>query len=317
MRHYLTAKLLLTILVPLGTAAAATPDSRLIKLISANAQVVAGMSAPSQHGQPDSFVLVTHNNIVDLNDFLSMPGVDNSGNIHQVVMVAAANSAGQLAEHSLLASGYFAQERIFKDAVSHGAVVAEYRGIPVIIMRPMEPGKGIRWFAVIDSDVALFGTIASVQGELDRYVAGSMADATLMRKLSRLRTDDATWCILAVPARSGEIRNALRTLDPALAQLVENGDAFQFGIRYGRQVEFEYEVTAASNSAAQAMSSSLMQSLGGSKLKTISEEASFLPRAGTATEGGGMRGAVKLSRAKFDTWLAQVAQRGRVTMARY
>jgi hypothetical protein len=75
----------------------------------------------------------------------------------------------------------------------------------------------------------------------------------------------------------------------------------------GGTVEFEYEVTAASSTAAQAMSSSLMESLSGSKTKAVS----FFPRADAGTEGGVMRGAMKISRTKFDAWLAQVAERSR------
>jgi hypothetical protein len=125
----------------------------------------------------------------------------------------------------------------------------------------------VRWLAVIDSSIALFGTIASVQRELDRHLAHSPADPSLMGKLARLRRDDETWCVLTANTQSTEIRNALWALDPKLADVIESGDAFQFGVRYSRHVEFEYEVNTASSADAQTLSNSLAQSLGGHREK--------------------------------------------------
>ena len=103
--------------------------------------------------------------------------------------------------------------------------------------------KDVRWLAVIDSNVALFGTIFSVQQELDRQLAGSAVDPSLMQKLARLRRDDATWSVLGTVERNDEVGHALGSLDPILANLIHDGDSFQFGVRYGRKVEVEYEIT--------------------------------------------------------------------------
>jgi hypothetical protein len=43
-----------------GMASAASPDPRLLSLVPPGAQIVAGVSAPVQQGQPDNFVLITH-----------------------------------------------------------------------------------------------------------------------------------------------------------------------------------------------------------------------------------------------------------------
>ena len=102
--------LLLFSVAPLNSAA--PPDLKLIALIPPRAQVMSGISAMPHEQQPDYFVLLTHNNAVDLQDLLALCGADRSRTIRQVVFVAIADRDGELREHSLLASGHFDRERI-------------------------------------------------------------------------------------------------------------------------------------------------------------------------------------------------------------
>jgi hypothetical protein len=310
-------KALLTIFFPFFTAAitsAVTADPKLLSLVPPGAQIVAGMNAPSLGGQPDSFLLMTHNNTVDLEDFFALSGADSSRIIHQVIMVATEGDMGALAEHSLLASGNFDQARITRSAADGGATPGEYRGIRVLAVQPFARERGafndVRWLAMIGSDVALFGTIASVQLELDRHLARSTADPSLMRKLARLRRDDETWCVLAAFVHNYETRRALSSLDAMLADPSHDGDAFQFGIHYGRHVEFEYEITAASSASAQAISSSLPQSLAGT-----ARGSSQLRGSDMTPAGGAVHGVVKVSRAQYDSWLAEVLAHARPRIA--
>jgi hypothetical protein len=126
--------------------------------------------------------------------------------------------------------------------------------------------KDVRWLAVIDSRVALFGTRFSVQQELDRHLVGGPVDPSLMQKLVRLRHDDAAWSVLGFNGND-EIEHALASLDPILAKLIHDGNSFQFGVRYGRKVEVEYEVTAPSSASAPAISHSSTHSLGAGNRK--------------------------------------------------
>jgi hypothetical protein len=294
----------------LAVTSAVTPDSRLISLVPPNPRMVAGMRAASAPGQPDSYLLITHNNAIDLRDFISLSGVDDSRVIDQVVQVAAANDRGILEEHSLLASGHFNQTRIFKSAMENGASVSEYKGIRVLVLLPFERDLNtfnhVRWLAVIDSNVIVFGTIPSVQQELERYLARSAVDPSLMEKLARLRRDDETWCVLEAFVHNYEIRRQLGSLDPVLADPVHDGAAFLFGIHFGRHVEFEYEITAPSRASTQAIPLALRQSPAGTQLK----RSSLLPVPDLATEGTSIHGAVKISRSRYETWLGEVEAHG-------
>jgi hypothetical protein len=314
MRPFHFRNVLLTALVPFLSAAitsAVTPDQRLLSLVPPGALIVAGMNAPSPQGQPDSFVLVTHNNTADLADFFALSGADGSRTIHQVILVAAADNTGALGEHSLLASGHFDQARIYRSAGDLGASVSHYRGLTVLVVQPFARERGrfndVRWLAVLDSNVLLFGTTAAMQQELDRHLARSATDPSLMKKLARLRRDDETWCVLSVPAQNVEIRNALWALDPKFADLVQDGDAFQFGIHYGRHIEFEYEVNAASSIDTQTVSNSLAQTLAGPQAKG----SSLLPSPAMNSDRGSVHDVVRISRAQYDAWLAVVLARSR------
>jgi hypothetical protein len=290
-------------------SSAVSPDPRLLPLVPPGAQIVAGMSAPSGKGQPDSFLLITHNNTVDLDDFFALSGVDDSRTIHQIIFVAAADRTGNLGEHSLLVSGHFDQSRIFRSAVDGGASIDAYRGTSVLAVKPFarEPGaiKQVRWLAIFEPNVVIFGTIASVQQELDRHLAGSVPDSSLLQRLGRLRREDETWCLLASAARSAEIRNALEAVDPRLAALVQNGGGFQFGIHFGGHVEFEYEVTPSSGANAQVVGHSLGQSLAGPGAGA----SSFSARPDTTAGGDSVHGVVQLSKNRYDAWLKEVSAR--------
>jgi hypothetical protein len=190
--------------VPISSAA--SRDLKLIALVPPGAQIVAGINASSQPGQPDNFLLITHDNTVDLQDFLALSGADGSRIIYEVVFVAIANSPGLLSEHSLLVSGHFDQPHIYKSAVEGGATVTYYRGIPVLVIQPFAREQGafnnVRWLAVLDSNILAFGTIATLQRELDRYIAHSPADSPLPNRLGRLRAKDQTWCLLSPLTRN-------------------------------------------------------------------------------------------------------------------
>jgi hypothetical protein len=119
-----------------------------------------------------------------------------------------------------------------------------------------------------------------------------------------MRNDDETWSVLAVPTRNPEIRAALEALDTRLADLAGDAEEFQFGVRYRKQVEFEYEVTTATP-APRAIPNSLMQSFVGP-----GKGASLLP-SGIAGNDNTVRGVIKMPVAQFSKWLAGISEHSR------
>jgi hypothetical protein len=308
-------KLLLIVLFgffEVAPLSAVTPNSRLLSLVPPAAAVVAGMTAPSRDGQPKSFLMITDNNSIDLDDFIALSGGDPTRVIQQVIM-AAADGRGPLTEHSLLASGHFDQALI-RRSVS-GASVTHYREIPILVVQPFARERArfndVRWLAVIDSNVAIFGTISLVKQELDRYLSRSAADPFLVRRLARLRADDDTWCVLARPIYSDEIRSMLQSLDAKLADSFQDGDTFLFGIHYGRRVEFEYEFNTPRSVGSDVVSRSLVQSLSGAD---VTESSRFAASKTSGTDGA-VHGAVKVSKGRYDAWLAEVIESANLRVA--
>jgi hypothetical protein len=285
---------------------AASPDQALLSLVPPGAQIVAGATSATAPGKPSSFLLTSHKNVLDRTDFLSLAGVDDSTVIRQMIFVTGSTDPRASGEHSLLVSGHFDQARIFKAAVQNGATVTQFKGFQVLIQHPFERElatfKDVRWLVVIDSNLALFGTVYSIQQELNRHLARSAADPSLAQRVSHLRRDDSTWSILDVFNDDDGIEHALGSLDPVLAKLIHDGSSFLIGVRYGRKVEVEYEATQRSNPSAQTVSNTSMQSVVAGSLK----ESSLLPHPDPTP----VRGVVKVGIDRYSAWLADVTQTG-------
>jgi hypothetical protein len=291
---------------------AAPPDPTLLSLVPPGAQVVAGITNQPSPGKPGSFLLMTRNNVIDRRDFISLAGVDDSMIIRQMIFAAGGSDTSKFGEHSIMISGHFDQARIFKAAVDNGASVTEFKGFRVLVQHPFERELGtfkdVRWLAVIDSNVALFGTRSSVQQELERHLAGSAVDLSLMQKLDRLRRDDATWCVLGMFTFDEEIEHALGSLDPILAHLVHAGTSFLFGVRYGRKIEVEYEGTVPSGESPHTFASSSMESLVAGNF----QGSSLLPHPDLTAERASVRGVIKVAMDRYAAWLAEVDRSGLV-----
>ena len=227
-------------------------DPRLLQLVPPESKIVAGMLSSPIPGPLRSFLLVTRNNEVDHNDFFALTGGDPSRNIHQVLFVAASGAGGAVSEHSLLVSGHFDRDAILRLANNGIATRLNYRGIVVLAVQTFarEAGsfKELRWFAIPDQGIAIFGSVASVQRELDRWLANSPIDPELQERLGRLDDRDETWCLLPAPKPGGLVASILRKLDARLGALADEGRSIQYGIRFGRNVE----ITASNNPATQA-----------------------------------------------------------------
>jgi hypothetical protein len=70
--------MLLFLCVSVEMLAAAPPDPRLLSLVPPGTQVVAGVSIRTTAGQPESFLLMSRNNVIDRRDFISLSAVGDS-----------------------------------------------------------------------------------------------------------------------------------------------------------------------------------------------------------------------------------------------
>jgi hypothetical protein len=187
-----------------------------------------------------------------------------------------------------------------------------YWGIPVVEIQPFarerRTFKGVRWLAILDSTVLVFGTVDTTQIELNRYLLHNHADEALLRRLARLHGKDQTWCLLAAPIQSvvslsssQEIHDMLAKLSPELAELAQSGSELALGVHYGRRVDFEYEVTFASAGASPIGPDSFRPP----SVKPAKSE-SLLPALNPTMEASAVHGHIALSPSRYKEWLAQI-----------
>jgi hypothetical protein len=305
------AILLLCFLFNTAAASGLSSDLALLRLVPPESEIIASMLQSPTRGQQGSFLLITGNNRIDFQDFLAIAGADPSRSIRQVVFLAAPGEKGILSEHSLLASGHFNRDAIFRFGDNRNARMESYRGIPVLVVPAFERERGtfneLRWLSILDSNVAdssiaVFGTMESVERELDRYLAKSEPDPLLMERLSRLGREDETWCLLPAPREGGVIQSALEKLDAELGAVANEGGPLEFGIHFGRRVEI-----TASSAVVSLTSPNLQLGALGEQSRAASY---FLPSSGDEGDGTLKRTVVKVSRRRYEEWLSGFSLRG-------
>jgi hypothetical protein len=99
--------------------------------------------------------------------------------------------------------------------------------------------------------------------------------------------------------------NTLATLDPKLTNIVQSGGSLEFGIHFGRRVEFEYEVTLDSTVRGHDILRSLIHSPAASV-----NSASLSPALNIIGDDNAARGVVEVSMSRYRTWLAEVSRNG-------
>ena len=287
-----------------GVSLAVPPDLRLLSLVPPDSEIVAGAAAPLHEHHRGNFLLFTRANTLDIEDFFALLGPDPSLEIDQVIFAASAGPGGASLEHSLLAIGHFDTGRLYKSA-NATSNVRNYHGVQAIVVHPFERERSLlgcdRLFAIIDSRLAIFGTAASVEEEIDRYLTGTPPDASIVQTLSQLRKQNETWCLVSSLSLGAEIARVLRSLDPAFGEIDESSDTLLFGITYGKQIEFEYEV----NGAPPDDHGVLVSLSPTERAFNPSDGGELMLHSTTAAERG-FRRVVKVSRVRYDKWLANM-----------
>jgi hypothetical protein len=301
--------------------ASSPAENGLLRLVPANAAIVAGIEDPHHGDQSGRLLIVTHNNNVDLSDWITLAGVDDRQQVDKLIQVAAAAPRGDLSEHLLLARGFFNGRRILDDAEKSGGVADEYRGVRIVALKPFAREQreipDTRWLAIVDDNTTIFGTPAIVKSALDRYVSSSAADGPLMKRLQQLKPDVNCWSVLTMPAAVLARHILPGVLDETGSALLRTVSDVAIGIHYGsgiygsgERVDFAIGTEDASPAAALAAA--------------LHERPHLLPVAdtlpahveGISVEQNEVRGSVRVKDKEFDSWLAAVYARFSVAGAR-
>jgi len=192
-------------------------------------------------------LLTTHNNRLDLDDWQALTGVDSKRVFDEVIEVAAAPSGGALSEHLLLVAGRLDRERIFRSVEENGSHSVRFQGERIFLIEPFARERGdmldVRWLAILENRIGIFGTPWLVQQTLRRYADHAVADSVLEERLALLRPDVTSWNVL-VPLRKTANKLSFGPAYSAWSQLQEDADVLTIAVRFAPKIRIDFSIHA-------------------------------------------------------------------------
>ena len=297
---------LAALLLPCATLAGANPlQSRLIALVPPGASMVSGFENVHGKHAGGRLVLSTHNNRLDLDDWLALAGVDPTRVYEEVIEAAASSSRGLLSEHLLLVAGRFNRRIIFRSAQANGSILTTWDDEQVVVVKAYEREavemKDVRWLAILDNRLALLGTPPMVQQALHRRKTASEPDAILVQRLKRLPSDVSAWDVLESSVTS---QGDLLQLSPAWLHLLQGTDVLVVGLHFGSRVRVDFAAIAADREAVRIQPDDFAQVFG---LPAPSGGfTSVLPgdpqNPANLSDRHGVTGSVAMTTEQFERW---------------
>ena len=286
-------------------AFAAPNDSQLVRMVPAGAEIVSGIADPGTPGATGRILVATESNNRDFNDCLALLGIDGDKTIEEVVESASSSVAGDVSNHLLLLRGRFDHARIFKAAIENRATRRDYNGLSLLVIPPFQRERQqinqVRWLAILNDRILVFGVPGTVANALDRYAHNEQTDPILARRLAQFRTDVNCWSVIAMPFPMLESHLALYLLSESWKATLRDVDELAVGIHYGYydRVDFTVHVDGSDGSVGRLMAEG--QLIRASVTSAREFQVESLP-----TNENRLRGSFKVRATEFDRWLASV-----------
>ena len=178
--------------------------------------------------------------------------------------------------------------------------------MPVLAVPALARERGrfteLRWLAIPDERTAVFGSVMSVQRELDRWIANSPADEEFVARLSALIRRYETWCLLPAPKADGIVVRVLKGLDARLGDVAGQGGTIQYGIHFGRNIEISASVNPVSEVASGP--GQICSSPSRWECRTFSRTSTDVGRSAPK------RVVVKVPQRRYEKWLEEFSSAG-------
>jgi hypothetical protein len=277
-------------------------SNHLLPLVPDNAQIVAGMERVDDFSSDGRLFFTTRNCNRDLDDWMAVAGVDQSRTVDELIAVAGSTSSQELDQHLLLFHGHFDSARILKAELENsGSRKLIYKGYRVLeiapLQRELKEMRDIRWLAILENQVVLFGTPKMVEASLERLTTRTRTDARLLSDLRRLRDDVQSWDVInlsgAVLARHLDTVNA----QPVWSKMLNGADHVSIGVHQGRKTRVDFEISSTTHLEAFQPSAAF---------------ASFQPIAGEkedfhieklAANENTITGSLVFAKGQFEAWI--------------
>ncbi|HEY6445792.1 MAG TPA: hypothetical protein VIY53_04975 [Acidobacteriaceae bacterium] len=276
-------------------------QERLLRLVPANAAIVTGIEDPHHGDTSGRLLIMTHNNSVDLDDWIALAGVDDRQEVDGLIEVAMPSADGDLGGHLLLARGTFNGRRILQVAQDNGGVASNYAGVRIVILKPFAREQkemtDTRWLAMLDDSTAIFGTPAMVKTALDRYLSSAAADGALMKRLQELKPDVNCWSVLTMPGAVLVRHLPAGVLDETGDALLRRVNNFAIGVHYGSKARVDFAISTDSPEAARALATHI----GERSLMLVVADTRRTRSASVSVEQNKVRGSVRVPDKEFES----------------
>jgi hypothetical protein len=225
-----------------ATGFASPVNFKLLPLVPAGAEMVAGFLNPHAPGPTGRVLLTTHNNRLDLDDWVALTAVDTTKVFDEVIEVAMSRGEVGLKEHLLLVAGHFDRARIFRAAEQNGASHLSCLGETALLIKPYSRERGdmvdIRWLIILNDQTGIFGTPDMVQLAMERYVSHYLPDPVLAGRVALLRDDVTSWNVILPPSKTRQ-ELAFTQSQGAWSRLFDDADLVIVGTHFGSKIRMD------------------------------------------------------------------------------
>lgn len=174
-------------------------DPQLLNMVPPDAKVLAGVNVDQARSSPlGQFLLASMPTDPSLLQFIAVSGFDPRRDLHEILV--AATSPDKSAAHLFLAKGAFNVDRLLSVVPKTQPLTEQlYNGTRIFTHGKEGTGMAAMFFAFPDSNAAVAGDLASVQGALDRRGQSSTLDASLVQRIAALSSTLDAWALSALP----------------------------------------------------------------------------------------------------------------------
>jgi len=284
---------------------AAPLNSKLISLIPPGSQVVSGFENNQRvHAAGGPLLLSTHNNSLDLQDWVALAGVDPERVYSEILQVTFAPPDAFLREHLLLVSGKFRREQIFHSAELNGATLTTFHDETILVVEPFEREKAsmsdTRWLAILDDRIAVFGTRWMVEQAVSRFEDHAVPDPALMKKLALFRHDVDSWNLIkSMPFPSSSI--FLQALSP-WSDIFDRAEYLLVSTSFDTKIRVDFLVQVKENGKAIDLNERASQFSRAFAQGTAGEDGRLPEVKNLQVDQNGIKASIVLSNIEFVTW---------------
>lgn len=238
-------------------AVAAVPlaavDPALMKLVPADATVVAGINVDQAKASPFGQYVLKQLPAEDqgVRKLLDATGFDPRRDLREILVASAGSGPAMHSRGLIIATGVFDPARIASVAKGMGVTVENYEGVDLLSGKEAHPGC----LALLDSSLAVAGVPDQVKAAIDRYKKGGAGPgASLSAKAAEWSGRTDAWFIsTGSPAGWAHRMPGPQAAGPMKSVPLDAIEQSAGGVKFGATVKISLEAVARTDKDATAL----------------------------------------------------------------